>query len=572
MAPRDSFTKAQADWIKALVPAYLAKIGALKPHLPGQPTPRDDTDISKFVPSQWASFEVKFGEELGATSEGESVWKTRFFAKFRNAKSQSLLKSGAKPTKAVLFFRPPPDSNRGRDLFREQKTDVINLSVTQKRTTTGEDSKAHAGLFQRELKQEWDALSEDEQREWHDKASSTAVSDATNIERRLKLFYYSNQEAFSDMITEALESLIGDGAHQVGPATFLVLYGMRKPNNKLALGAVGVRSVGSDADFLAEYSDAASVIDHWNNYCAVNLPNSYQAADQVVVSRDSEGRPVLPLFDPELDPAAVGRSLLTGFLEVMWEDACLMEAGTSSLPWEDLAAHPEDYIEHSIIPPGVTLARPSTMSLLDFYATMDAIRVAAASAAAASQPFLVFRTREAIQSARQIRTVHNSHLSSPLSSPKAMEPHSNLERSLSPELEFETTISPVGHKSPSHLPRHTPPASNLFPTHSTSETPAPLPVISVNKSAKERGSKRKIQVIDTSSEPVSHTSNVSPPSKKKAKRSTTLIPKDPQPRPTRVRKQVHPYDASTSIATVSAKPKSSKPGWDYIPVTDEPIR
>ncbi|KZP09511.1 hypothetical protein FIBSPDRAFT_900452 [Athelia psychrophila] len=559
MAPKDPFTKAQAEWIKALVPVYLSKIGALKPHLTGQPTPRDDTDLAKFVSTQWASFEVKFGGELGATSEGASVWKTRFFAKFRNAKSQSLLKSVAKPPKAVLFFHPHPDGDRGRDLFREQNADEINLSVTQKRTTNGEDSKAHAGLFQQELKLGWDALSEDEQREWHNKASSTAMSDATNLE--------SNQEAFSDMITEALGSLIGDGAHQVGPATFLVLYGMRKPDNKLALGAVGVRGVGNDADFLAEYSDTSSVINHWNSYCAVHLPNNHQASDQAVASRDSDGRPVLPLFDPELDPTAVGRSLLTGFLEAMWDDACPMETGVSSLPWEDLAAHPGDYIEDSILPPGVTLARPSTMSLLDFYATMGAIRVAAASAASASKPFLVFRTQEAILSARRIRTTHNSRLSSPLSSPsspRATEPRLNLERSLSPEVEFDPALSPVDTSS----------ASNLFPTRSTPETPVPLPVTSVDKSSRKRGSKRKSEDTNTTGESASHTSNAPPPSTKKAKsyRSANPIPKVSKPRPTRIRKQTQLYDASASFTTVSAKPKSSKPGWDYVPVTDEPIR
>lgn len=43
-----------------------------------------------------------------------------------------------------------------------------------------------------------------------------------------------------------------------------------------------------------------------------------QGSHQAVASRDSKGLPVLPPFDPELDPAAVGRSLLTGFLEAMW--------------------------------------------------------------------------------------------------------------------------------------------------------------------------------------------------------------------------------------------------------------
>ncbi|KZP14572.1 hypothetical protein FIBSPDRAFT_896453 [Athelia psychrophila] len=58
----------------------------------------------------------------------------------------------------------------------------------------------------------------------------------------------------------------------------------------------------------------------------------------------------------------------------------------------------------------------------------------------------------------------------------------------------------------------------------------------------------------------------------KSYRSAALIPNISQPRPTRTRKQAQPYDASTSSTTGSTKPKSSKPGWDYVLVTEEPIR
>jgi hypothetical protein len=49
--------------------------------------------------------------------------------------------------------------------------------------------------------------------------------------------FSSNQSTLPDLIIQILRSLIGDGPQQVGQATFHLFYGMRKPDNKLALGS-----------------------------------------------------------------------------------------------------------------------------------------------------------------------------------------------------------------------------------------------------------------------------------------------------------------------------------------------
>ncbi|KAF7986431.1 hypothetical protein HWV62_31179 [Athelia sp. TMB] len=592
MAPKDPFTETQSKWIKAVIPPFLAKVGALKPRVTGQPVSRDDADISSYVNNQWLAFEQKFTAELSATSVGASVWRTRFLAKFRNAKSQSLIKSGVKTSKATPFFRAVIEGPRGRDLFREHHSEEINLSVSLKRATSGEDSKSHAGLFQTELKQRWDALSEDEQKEWHEKASLASMSDATNLEK--------NQELFPDMITEALGSLIGSDAHQVGPATFLVLYGMRKSDNKLALGVVNVRGDGNDADFLAEYSDTSSVvIDRWNSYCATNLPTlGLPAFDHVAVTHGPDGRPVLPQFDAELEPAAVSRSLLTGFLEALWDYTFPIEAGVSTLPWDDITAHPSDYIKSSFIPSGITLSHPSSMRLSDFYAILDAIRTAAQTTATSSQPFITFHSQQDIQLAREHR-VHASYENFDQPSPHAPADQatsvggsSDPTPAVPPRAPTSPPKTPTTQQSSRLLSSPLSPVSPCAPPPTSSDasppkTPplqqpprlasSPLSPASPHEPPLQTsswGPKRKAKHVST---PEPSVATSMPPVAKRARKLTSEIPEtsDPinPPRTTRARKPAERYSAAAP-SVAAPKPKDAKkvkPSWEYVVLPEDSV-
>lgn len=55
---------AQNVWIKAQMPAYLKKLAHNKPSVPGQPLPKDDTDLHAWVAQRGEEFETHFRTEL----------------------------------------------------------------------------------------------------------------------------------------------------------------------------------------------------------------------------------------------------------------------------------------------------------------------------------------------------------------------------------------------------------------------------------------------------------------------------------------------------------------------------
>lgn len=59
---------------------------------------------------------------------------------------------------------------QGRELFRKANATTINNEAAHRREAAGEDSKKHAGYYQRVLKEKWEKLTEDERTEWTEKA------------------------------------------------------------------------------------------------------------------------------------------------------------------------------------------------------------------------------------------------------------------------------------------------------------------------------------------------------------------------------------------------------------------
>ncbi|KAF7975230.1 hypothetical protein HWV62_10190 [Athelia sp. TMB] len=559
MAPRDSFPKTQREWIKALMPSYLAKVGQLKPRAPAQPAPGDDHDITTWVTGKWSEFVLTFSSELSASGVAESTWKSKFHTKFRNAKAQAIAKLSSVATATLEF--PTILNVSGRDLFRDSIAAEINTLVTEKRDAEGLDSKKHAGLFQGELKRRWDVLSVAEREDWDGRAAATNLAAASDVT-------IDSINASDPAITET---------------------------------------------FPEEYKNWKDLQSSWNNYCAIHVPEIVE--DSATVLRDSSGNPLLPSFDLEVEPPAAGRSILTGYLEAVWgpydtaftisidlsyppaDDTWPRDRFMTGLPWEDFEAHPADYIKSSMIPDGIVLSRPANMTVSSLYAVIQAIQ-----AAATTNPdgkFIIFHSKEYIESARNQRLrlstsrspLHRERSLSPeVITPQASSsPGPSIEHCTEPSTPAPLTVdpSPIDPSTldppTADLPTADPPTADpptadpptidppTIDPHaielSTFGSPTSQPTsASPNMSKRKRGH-------DHIPEPVEADIREAQPVKKSrrsrdASRSKITAPAR-SPRPVRERKQAQHCDSARLNATPhqpdTSKPKA-KPGWHWEPV------
>lgn len=69
---------------------------------------------------------------------------------------------------------------QGRELFRKANATTINDEAAHCCEAAGEDSKKHAGYYQRVLKERWEKLTEDERTEWTGKAEVENKENAGN--------------------------------------------------------------------------------------------------------------------------------------------------------------------------------------------------------------------------------------------------------------------------------------------------------------------------------------------------------------------------------------------------------
>lgn len=96
-----------------------------------------------------------------------------------------------------MFSFPEATEVSGRDLFRDHVATEINALVTQKRSEGALDSRQHAGLFQKELKERWDRMAVADQINWDDRAgaankaacSASAIDMYVNIPFIILLFF-----------------------------------------------------------------------------------------------------------------------------------------------------------------------------------------------------------------------------------------------------------------------------------------------------------------------------------------------------------------------------------------------
>ena len=81
------------------------------------------------------------------------------------------------PSHPLLLF-PDDHTVAARDLYRQEHSAAINTKATERREEHGQDSRQHAGHYQRILREQWDSLSDQERAGWVEKAEKLRVENS----------------------------------------------------------------------------------------------------------------------------------------------------------------------------------------------------------------------------------------------------------------------------------------------------------------------------------------------------------------------------------------------------------
>lgn len=174
----------------------------------------------------------------------------RHFINFNSQWNKTQLKAASSTSSHPLLQFPEETVVQGRELFRQANATAINDEATNRRERAGEDSKKHAGHYQRVLKEKWEDLTDEKRMEWTTKAeeeSKVGANDNSDIYRCVHsrrhfchlsddIFYGRNQQDFSRLIVEVFRGMIGHGPNRIGDAQLHLVYGMRKSDDTLDLG------------------------------------------------------------------------------------------------------------------------------------------------------------------------------------------------------------------------------------------------------------------------------------------------------------------------------------------------
>jgi len=98
----------------------------------------------------------------------------RVMRRFINVKARSKEFKSKVDARPLLLF-PEDETVAGRDLYRQKHSSAINAEATKQREEHGQDSRQHAGHYQRILRERWDALPDKERAGWVEKAEKLNI-------------------------------------------------------------------------------------------------------------------------------------------------------------------------------------------------------------------------------------------------------------------------------------------------------------------------------------------------------------------------------------------------------------
>ncbi|KAF8204534.1 hypothetical protein BJ912DRAFT_1072234 [Pholiota molesta] len=376
------FEGTQRDFLKNLIPAFLAKTAYREPAAIGKPLPEDDPDLSKWVAARRDEFEAKFSLDIIDNSQ-KSNQKIResFDAFFRNAKSKAKTKwegAAAQEFKRIIIQglasktpsplptsssssipasiepnSPPSDVKllwsallkgtivTGRKLFEDEHRSSISDEVNTIRKHDSIGPKMHVGMMNSKLKARWEGLRDTERAEWENKAEDLKASDKIGL-------IYRNQALIRDHISLLLSSLIGPGEggnHKIGHARFHVLWGFRDSKENLKTGCLDItgENFGERAGYDLFNGDyATNVMKPWRECCqktiGKNIPMPKSASHAIMFDEDLH--PLLPHVDVNNITGEALRMILSEFIDAKWvwfrttvlDD---MDSIPHEIPWAD---------------------------------------------------------------------------------------------------------------------------------------------------------------------------------------------------------------------------------------------
>ncbi|KAK7005505.1 hypothetical protein R3P38DRAFT_2556888 [Favolaschia claudopus] len=341
--PKSPFTRSQDDLIESFYPEFVKKMdegssgGELTKWKQGKASDILESDIFK---------------DLDCTKFSRKNWFEMIVRKFTNYRNQVYLKNNpATASSAISSMKKNPIMKfssvlSGRQLFAQKNKTSFTADTEQRMKDTNNQN--FGAVYQAILCHKWDSLTDEERKEWNDRAEA----EAGDIQR--------NQEHFPETIGLALQDLCQGGL--VGDAEMVLFYGFRdSEGHDLVSGSIHAHCQHNKKQFGSDESTLQSDYEqHWWEFLDSVIPQRVQ--DSSSVPRNSTGHPIFPQINLESTPTADIRVLIVDYFEQCWvtKAARGIDDKVLLMPWEKIATTPDQFFDTESFP--IKLDHPQNLS------------------------------------------------------------------------------------------------------------------------------------------------------------------------------------------------------------------
>ncbi|KAJ7236558.1 hypothetical protein C8J57DRAFT_1530106 [Mycena rebaudengoi] len=388
----------------------------------------------------------------------------------------------------------------GRQLFEEQHKDEIEQLADE---LQGPNSPT-IGLacYQTALKQLWDGLDETTQASFNTQANENSH----NIE--------ANRAEFRAVAWQSLRELCQGG--KLGDVEMLLQFAWRTESGAIHVGLVEGHCKGNSVSVKTKIANFETAVEvPWRAYTSEVLPRKTVKVAPITIGRNAAGIPVFPVLNLDDSSAAVLRSLLAQYLELLWAHSWPADSIYKTVPWAEINEDPDCFFDIELLPCRLNL----TLTQLKPQQIMElATFFMETSTAASNHPF-TFRTKADIMG-------------------------------IGPAAKTPKPLSNISSKSAASTP------STLSPVPSRSPSPRPIPAVKPKTKSKPTAPQKNIMNPASGSK----TNKRKKPDTETAKE--THIPKDGLRRSSRRQAATEPVVAQDTLTGPTAR-KKMKTGPKY---------
>ncbi|KAJ7020447.1 hypothetical protein C8F04DRAFT_1196613 [Mycena alexandri] len=304
---------------------------------------------------------------LDFTKFPRKTWFEMIVRKFTNYRNQIYLKSESAAT-ATMSVAQVKKANpllrfsslmTGRELFAVDNYKSILHAAKQRASDT--NSKNPAAAYQTVLKEQWDALSGEDQAHWNELAEAQGGDIG------------KDQREFATNLTLALRDLCQ--GKLLGDAEMLLFYGFRDSNDDLIAGtqptfSVQAHSVHNHVHFGGTPEELQ--LHHgkaWADFAEQVIPRPVISNPNPSLPRNSNNQPVFPSIDINTMPIADMRILLADYFDLCWAH----QSPGVKLPWESITLDPAQYYDVSATYFSIKLDHPQNLSTMKILTLVDGL-------------------------------------------------------------------------------------------------------------------------------------------------------------------------------------------------------